>query len=482
MRVSERCAPMGVQRGLLLYAAALVLLPLAATAAQVQMNASLGQPVLGADKKQVTYLKVGLTGFALERASEHTPVNVALVLDRSGSMEGEKLRKAKEAAINILDRLNPNDILSVVVFDNTVSVIVPATKLTDKAMVRAEIEKIQPGNTTAIFAGVCKGADEVRKFFERERANRIILLSDGEANVGPSSPTELGSLGYSLRKEGIAVTTIGLGQDYNEDLMTHLARRSDANHYFVNNADDLPRILNTEFGSVLAVVAQEVSIKITCAEGIRPVRLLGRDGEINGQDVYVQLNQLYGSQEKFALLEVEVPPTAEGTIRAIAQVNVGYFNMSTRVTDKLAANLTASFTRSTEVIEKSELKPVMVDVVKLVANEKNKEATKLRDEGRVEDAKQALTSNAAFLRAKAAEYKAPVLYDYAVTNDEDIIGVGGAPADSPSGGAIEGMGRGAGEGAFARVGTNPSSGPNWNAARKDMRARQNALDQQQLTK
>src|SRR5687767_7659792 len=83
-------------------------------------------------------------------------------------------------------------------------------------------------------------------------------------------------------------------------------RRSDGNHYFVKNAAELAKVFNHEFGDVTAVVAQEVCVQVKCAEGVRPIRVLGRDAEIVGQDVIVQVNQIYSAQEKSVLLEVEV--------------------------------------------------------------------------------------------------------------------------------------------------------------------------------
>jgi Ca-activated chloride channel family protein len=320
---------------------ALALLLLAsgfAHAGQAQLTVAVGQPLLPADKKNVTYLKVGLTGFTLTGREERAPANVALVLDKSGSMSGEKLQHAKDAALAALDRLGSNDIVSIIVYDTTVSVLVPATKFTDREAVRAKIRSIEADGTTALFAGVSKAAEEIRKFSDHERANRIILLSDGQANVGPSLPSDLGDLGHSLRKEGIAVSTIGLGLDYNEDLMCQLARRSDGNHCFVRDSSELEKIFAAEFGDVAAVVAQELSVKIHCADGIRPVRLLGRDGEITGQNVYVQLSQLCSRQEKFVVLEVEVPATDAGKSREVATVSATYANMATKTTDKLSAS------------------------------------------------------------------------------------------------------------------------------------------------
>ena len=177
-----------------------------------------------ADKKQAAFVKIGLTGFKLDSKDKRAPVNVAIVLDKSGSMEGDKIAKAKDAAIAAIGRLGSDDIVSVVAYDSTVQVIVPATKLSDKESVIEQIRRIEAGGSTALFAGVSKGADELRKFLDKNRVNRVILLSDGLANVGPQSPSELGALGASLMKEGISVSTMGLGLDYNEDLMTKLAQ------------------------------------------------------------------------------------------------------------------------------------------------------------------------------------------------------------------------------------------------------------------
>jgi Ca-activated chloride channel family protein len=105
----------------------------------------MAQPVLLADAKQTTYLKVGLTGFKMPSESKRAPINVALVLDKSGSMSGSKIARAKEAACWAVRRLNRADIVSVVVYDSTVQVLVPATKLTDKESVCGKIEDIESG-------------------------------------------------------------------------------------------------------------------------------------------------------------------------------------------------------------------------------------------------------------------------------------------------------------------------------------------------
>ena len=381
-----------------------------ATAKQLRLEVSLDKPTLLAGKKQTTFIKVGLTGFKKDNNEKRTPVNVAIVLDKSGSMQGQKIDKAKEAAIAAIERLNKNDIVSVVAYDSTVTVVVPATKLTDKRSLIERIRKISAGGSTALFAGVSKGAAEIRKFAEKNRVNRIILLSDGLANVGPKSPSELGALGASLQKESIAVTTLGLGLDYNEDLMTMLAQNSGGNHVFIEDADQLVEVFNYEFNDVLSVVAQEVSIDIRTAKGIRPIRVLNIASEINGQRVIVAMNQIYSEQEKYVLLEVEVPASMAGQSREIAEVKVSYANMQTHTTDRLSSSVSANFSDSLAVVEKNLNIKVCTSCVLQLANVQNQLATTLRDRGDIEGARRVLVENFKYLEENAAKFKSKVLY------------------------------------------------------------------------
>jgi len=386
---------------------------------QVKVDVAVAKPYLLAGQKQTSYIRVGLTGIPINDTGRRTAVNVAIVLDKSGSMTGEKLRKAKDAAFASIDRLGPNDIVSVIAYDQTVDVLVPATKVSDRQTLRASIEKLSAGGSTALFAGVSKGAAEVRKFLDRQRVNRIILLSDGQANVGPSSPADLGNLGASLIKEGISVTTLGLGLDYNEDLMTQLARKSDGNHYFIENSTDLARQFGYEFDDVLSVVAQEVTVGITCGPGVRPIRVLGREADITRQTVTTYVNQVYGNQEKYVLLEVEVPAQQAGTEQNLANVNVSYVNMASKNPDKIARVASTRFTGSASLVESSTNATVMTSAIEQIAVERNKQAVLLRDQGKIEEARKVLLDNAAFLSENAVKYNSKELEDYKGKNRKD---------------------------------------------------------------
>ena len=409
-----------------------IALPAAAVAAeQITLDATLDTPVmLAGDEGAVerAFLRVALTGPELAE-TRRTPVNLAIVLDRSGSMRGAKLAEARRAAILAIERLRRDDIVSIVTYDSTVHVLMPATRLSDKEDIYRAIRRIQPGDKTALFAGVSKGARELRKFLDAQRVNRLILLSDGLANVGPSSPGELAELGASLASEGAAVTTIGLGLDYNEHLMTRLALASDGNHFFAETAADLERVYQAELGEVLSVVAQDVAVDVTFQGPVRPVRVLGRAADLDGQRLHGRLNQLYSRQTKYFLVEVEIPAGGPRQRRAVADVKISYSTMlrneagertETRMRrESQSSQVAVRFTDSAAEIEAARSSRVMASVARQIGTERNRHAMRLRDQGKIEECRQALLDNAAYLEKSARLYGSRWLELDAKRNLED---------------------------------------------------------------
>lgn len=391
-----------------------------AQASLVTVGVDVSHPVIPANQMTTAYVEISLTGATMPRTLERPPVNMAIVLDKSGSMQGAKMREAKSAAISAINMLGPDDIVSVVTYESTVSVIVPATKASDRAAIISAIQQIQPDGSTALFSGVSKGAYEVRKFFQANQVNRVVLLSDGLANVGPSSPAELGALGRSLGSEGITVSTIGLGLDYNEDLMAQLALNSDGNHMFAENATDVATAFQRELGDALSVVAQDIEIEFTCAEGVRPVRVLGRDSEISGNRMRMSMNQLYAEQEKFLILEVEIQASKADVNRGIGQAKIIYTDMQTKERDsrQYARNVIPS--EQSAYVESSVNREIMASVVYMQGLENNKRALALRDAGDKEKAKEVLESNAFFLEEAGKKYDSEMLKDYSFSNKAQV--------------------------------------------------------------
>jgi Ca-activated chloride channel family protein len=171
---------------------------------------------------------------------------------------------------------------------------------------------------------------------------------------------------------------------------------------FVDNSRDLARIFAHEFGDVGSVVAQEVDVTIRLKPGIRPIRILGREGEITDGVVRLRMSQLYSQQEKYVVLEVEVPARKAGQTMDLADVDVSYLNMQSKSTERMNRAVKVSFTDSEQAVANATDKKTMISAVQQVANEKSKDALRLRDEGKIEEAKKVLEENRSYLKANAA--------------------------------------------------------------------------------
>jgi Ca-activated chloride channel homolog len=385
----------------------------------IEIKADLGRSTLVTGEQQQTYLRIAITAGRRPEA-RRAPLNVALVIDRSGSMSAHgRIENARKAAQMAVERLGRDDILAVVSYDDRVEVDVPATKLTDPLRAKEQIARLTPRGSTAIHAGLLAGANEVRKFKSRDRVNRIVLLSDGLANVGPSKPSDFVSLGRELASDGITVSTIGLGRDYNEDLMAGLARSADGGHVFVQESADLANFLAREFDDALGIVGQEVEIIITLRDGVKPLRVLGRDAEIGGNRIVYKVGVLVGGAEQVLLSDLDVAAAVANGVAGVAElasIEVSYNDAVSGKRVTKSATTSARFEADREASARSLNAEVMRDVATLVSREGRAEAVRLRDAGRTEEARKKFEDNAAYV--KSQQSKLPGAGAYAPLADE----------------------------------------------------------------
>jgi len=331
--------------------------------------------------------------------ARRAPMNLCVVLDRSGSMEGAKIEKARQAAAMAVDKLADDDIFSLVTYDDETDLLIPPERIggrDHREELKARIHRIQPGGSTALHAGVVLGAKQVRRYFEKERVNRVILLSDGLANVGPSTTSDLARLGRELRGDGIAVSTIGLGDDYNEDLMTALAEASNANYYYVKDAEKLPGIFAQELGSARSLLARTITIRIEAPDGGHLKEIIGQpDIDCHDRTAEIRIPELFGSEKRRFLVRcVADDKTADALEAATVELNYATVKGDSAPAQKQAAKI--AFTDDQKKSDSS----VRAEVARehsVVENRIAKEtAVKLADEGKAKDA-------AAVLRKQAAK-------------------------------------------------------------------------------
>ncbi len=360
----------------------------------VTVNADLAHGLVPKDGGTI-YLHIGLEALRREQEGRRTPVNVALVIDRSGSMRGDRLAAAKQAAREALSRLSSDDTVAIVAYDHNVNVLRDAARVRDFEAIEAAIDRLEAGGRTALYAGVQEGARQLERYLSERRINRVILLSDGLANVGPSSPNDLAKLGQKLAGKGMSVTTIGLGLNYNEDLMQQLALASDGNHAFAESPEDLAGIFNAEFGDTLGITAQDIEIIIRCKPGYRPIRMLGRQGEIDGDRITVKLAQLTGGSERYLIVEIEAEPLGTGARAPIAEVGVDYMDLAAGARQSERLVVEAARSAAADEIEASAKTTILAKVTEQKANIATEEAVRLRDAGDIEAARKMLEQNAA---------------------------------------------------------------------------------------
>ena len=162
-------------------------------------------------------------------------MNLALVLDRSGSMGGEKLEYAKQAAIFAVENLLPQDRAALVIYDDTIEVLAPSAPVENRQALIERIRRVGAGGSTALHGGWLEGATQVAAHLDKARLNRVILLTDGLANVGVQDPKTIAAQVRGLAERGVSTTTLGVGLDYNEDLLTAMADAGEGNYFFIEH-------------------------------------------------------------------------------------------------------------------------------------------------------------------------------------------------------------------------------------------------------
>ena len=339
-----------------------------------------------------------------KRETVRAPLAVALVLDKSGSMASDgKMENAKLGALEALKMLDSRDVATIVVYDDNASVLVRARSVgngaKEPAFLRA-ISRVRAGGMTALHDGVVLGAEQLEPFVDEGFIPRIVLLSDGIANVGPSSTGELARLGRGLARREMTITTIGLGLDYHEDLMTALAAESGGNAYFARNARMLPEIFARDMEDAVTLTARKVRITLRALGGARPARVIGRPGNLADSVLEASIENLY-SGEKYALFEMELPEGEDGARLEAAEVVLEYIDPVSGNSVRKSAPLTFSFTGNAAEVEKNQRADIVSQVALARNAEIREEAVRLADEGKAQEAARMLGERTKQLRMLA---------------------------------------------------------------------------------
>ncbi len=366
------------------------------------------------------------------------PLNVAVILDRSGSMSGQKIENAKAAARRIVNVLGPNDRLSLVSYGSDVTVDVSSRLMNDgnrTAALRAVNSMIEGGGTN-LSGGFQRGFDEIGRWKNGEAVNRLILLSDGHANIGITNNKSLVNLAQNALDTGVTVTTMGMGLDYNEDLMTAMANEGAGNYYFIDQPNTIVAAFDKELNGLKSVVARDAAVVVTLGDGVELAELHGYPHSQRDGKIYIKLAEFNSSQSKDILMKLKSrsgQPMGEADVMKVELVYEDLINETPKHHNlQLASVVTGD---SSKVAEAANV-DVIARVQQIEVATTMQEAMKLYEEGRSGEAASRIQSAQTRMRERRAKYELPnaARFDSADRElDEMKESVNAAPAASDSG-------------------------------------------------
>ena len=231
------------------------------------------------------------------------PLNVALVLDRSGSMHGDPFRNMLQAAEGFAGQLRDGDRLSLVAFSDGVYLAVPPVVIdaTTRAAAIGAIRALGDGGGTNFSGGLLAGLAQVFGAYQPWQVNQVVLFSDGQPNIGITSSGELTRIAGRAAEHGVAVTTIGFGMEHDELLMQGMADASGGNYYYVDNAGDMARIFRLEAGAILRSAARATDLDVALPQGLELEEAIGYDYVVAAGHVYVRLGAIPHGEERYVV-------------------------------------------------------------------------------------------------------------------------------------------------------------------------------------
>jgi Ca-activated chloride channel family protein len=261
------------------------------------------------------------------RPHARVPMDVSLVIDTSGSMAGAKIDNARRAAALLVDDLADGDIVSIVSFDDDARTLAPPTVLSSetRGMLKRRIARLRPNGSTNMFDGLGLGESNVARAPATHAVRRVVVISDGIANVGPSSPQALGALAERGLRFQAQVTSLGVGTDYDERTLDALAVRSTGRLYHIGEPREMASLLSHELDLLRSTVATDAFVEVVPAPGVELVSVEGcRSERGDGGSLRLPLGALFSGQHREALVRVRIRDMSVTSSRAIASVRLHF--------------------------------------------------------------------------------------------------------------------------------------------------------------
>jgi Ca-activated chloride channel homolog len=363
-------------------------------AGEINLRARMARPYMAtAATPQVAYLLLEASPGQVI-ANVRTPVNVCFVLDRSGSMKGEKIERVRRAAAQAVELLGPEDIVSIVIFDHRSEVLIPAAPVTDKQALLDKISRIRDSGGTKIAPALERGRREIERG-PQGAVRRLVLLTDGQTENENECLQQASDAG----RLGIPITALGVGHDWNEDLMIEIANRSSGQADYISRADEVVEYFQSTVQRAQATAVQNASLTLRLVQGVTPravwqvIPLINNLGyqPVSDRDVSIPLGEIETSAGRSLLFELLVDPRPSGQYR-LGQVEISYdIPLLGAVGEKSRVDVMMQFTSDAALAAQVDA-PVMNTVEKVSAFKLQTRALQDLQTGNVAGATQKLQS------------------------------------------------------------------------------------------
>jgi len=282
-----------------------------------------------------------LPGMAV--AGRRAPLNLCLVIDRSGSMEGAPLQFAKEACSFVIDLLGPQDVLSIVTFDETVQTLMNPQNVTDKHAVKQGLQQLSAGYTTDLYAGMQQAAGLLLERKGAGRTTRMVVLTDGEPTSGITGYTELTEFAGNLKQQGVTCTFLGFGPEYNEELLAGMAKRATGNYYYIAQPHMIPEVFGKEINKLLGTAATNLRLSVKTARWVTLRAATGHAITPGAANVTLDLSDIEAGSTLRQGFELEFPNHPIGHYRVMAG-ELTYEDTGTGASKRVDVDFVVEFT------------------------------------------------------------------------------------------------------------------------------------------
>jgi Mg-chelatase subunit ChlD len=300
-------------------------LPLPKSGQSVALDARWGNGEFSAAQREAV-LQIGFTTAEVYERTDLRPLNLALVIDKSGSMqESDKMSRVKESLRAMIAKLRPEDIVSIVVFDTGAEVLFPASRIGDGFELRRAIDCIEPNGSTNLHAGLMLGYREAQKNFLKGATNRVILLTDGIANVGVVEPSKIAAESSEYNGSGIDLSTIGVGLDLNNDLLRTLAERGRGLYHFVSDYEDIQKVFVNEVQSLVSSVAKNVEVSVDYDANLQIEKIYGYAPRPRANGFSISLDNMNNGLTQVVMARFRVRGAAKNSLPV--KVRLSYFDV-----------------------------------------------------------------------------------------------------------------------------------------------------------